>query len=60
MLIENQIAEAIQFFPKAALSSVPLKVDVDLRVTLITSTLYRMLAAPDRSRLERPLARTTL
>ena len=46
MLIENQIADAIRFFHMDALSSsVPLKVDVDLQVTLMASSLYRMVAA---------------
>ena len=46
MLIENQIADAIRFFHMDALSAaVPLKVDVDLQVTLMASSLYRMVAA---------------
>lgn len=45
MLIENGIAEAIHFFQLDALSSmVELKVDFDLQLTLMGSTLYRMLA----------------
>jgi hypothetical protein len=45
MLIENGIAEAVQFFHLDALSSmVGLKVDFDLQITLIASTLYRLLA----------------
>jgi hypothetical protein len=45
MLIENGIAEAIQFFHLDALSSmVGLKVDFDLQLTLMASSLYRMLA----------------
>lgn len=45
MLIENGIAEAIHFFQLDALSSmVELKVDFDLQVTLMGSTLYRMFA----------------
>jgi hypothetical protein len=45
MLIENGIAEAIQFFHLDALSSmVGLKVDFDLQLTLMASTLYRLLA----------------
>ena len=44
MLIENAIADAIDFFHMDALSSqVPLKVDADLDLTLMASTLYRML-----------------
>lgn len=45
MLIENGIAEAIQFFHLDALSSmVGLKVDFDLQITLLAGTLYRLLA----------------
>jgi len=45
MLIENGIAEAIHFFHIDALSSmVDLKVDFDLQITLMGSTLYRLLA----------------
>ena len=45
MLIENGIAEAVQFFHLDALSSmVGLKVDFDLQITLIASTLYRLFA----------------
>ena len=45
MPVEYGIAEAIHFFQLDALSStVELKVDFDLQLTLIGSTLYRMLA----------------
>lgn len=44
MLIENQIADAIHFFHMDALSSVPRKVDWDLQVTLMASSLYRIRA----------------
>ena len=45
MLIENGIAEAIQFFHLDALSSlVGLKVDFDLQITLMASSLYRLFA----------------
>jgi len=45
MLIENGIAEAIQFFHLDALSSmVGLKIDFDLQLTLMASGLYRLLA----------------
>jgi hypothetical protein len=45
MLIENCISEAIQFFHLDALSSmVGLKVDFDLQLTLMASSLYRLLA----------------
>jgi hypothetical protein len=44
MLIENGIAEAVQFFHLDALSSmVGLKVDFDLQITLMASSLYRLL-----------------
>jgi len=45
MLIENGIADAIQFFHMDALSSlVGLRVDLDLQITLMASSLYRLLA----------------
>jgi hypothetical protein len=45
MLIENGIAEAIQFFHLDSLSSmVGLRVDFDLQITLMASSLYRVLA----------------
>lgn len=45
MLIENKISEAIQFFHLDSLSSmVGLKVDFDLQLTLMASSLYRMMA----------------
>jgi hypothetical protein len=45
MLIENGISEAIQFFHLDALSSmVGLKVDFDLQITLMASSLYRLFA----------------
>jgi hypothetical protein len=45
MLIENGISEAIQFFHLDALSSmVAMKVDFDLQITLMASSLYRLLA----------------
>lgn len=45
MLIENGIAEAIHFFHIDALSSmVGLKVDFDLQITLMASSLYRLLS----------------
>ena len=44
MLIENTIEDAINFFHLDALSAaVPLKIDVDLQLTLIASALYRIL-----------------
>jgi hypothetical protein len=46
MLIENGISEAIQFFHLDALSSmVGLKIDFELQITLMASSLYRLLAA---------------
>ena len=45
MIIENTLADAIDFFHMDALSSaVPLKIEVDLQLTLMASTLYRLLA----------------
>ena len=45
MLIENSISEAIQFFHLDALSSMAgLKVDFDLQLTLMASSLYRLMA----------------
>jgi hypothetical protein len=45
MLIENGISEAIQFFYLDALSSmVGLKVDFDLQITIMASSLYRLMA----------------
>jgi transposase len=45
MLIENGIADAVQFFHLDALSSlVGLRIDLDLQITLIASSLYHLLA----------------
>src|SRR6266581_359599 len=45
MLIENGISDAIQFFHMDALSSmIGLKVDFDLQITLMASSLYRLMA----------------
>lgn len=45
MIIENGIADSIDFFHMDALSSaVPMKVDCDLQLTLMASSLYRLLA----------------
>jgi hypothetical protein len=45
MLIENKISEAIQFFHIDSLSSmIGLKVDYDMQLTLMASSLYRMMA----------------
>lgn len=46
MIIENTIADGIDFFHMDALSSaVAMKVDCDLQLTLMASSLYRLLAA---------------
>jgi transposase len=46
MLIENNIADAVDFFHMDALSStVALKVNFDLTATVLASTLYRLLAS---------------
>lgn len=46
MIIENSIADGIDFFHMDALSSaVALKVNCDLQLTLMASSLYRLLAA---------------
>jgi hypothetical protein len=45
MLIENGISEAAQFFHIDALSSmVGMKVDFDMQLTLVASSLHRMMA----------------
>ena len=45
MLMENGIADAVQFFHVDALSSlVGLRIDLDLQITLMASALYRLLA----------------
>ena len=46
MIIENQIAEGINFFHMDALSSaVAMKVNCDLQLTIMASSLYRLLGA---------------
>jgi len=46
MLIENGIADGVDFFHMDALSSaVPLKINCDLQLTLMASALYRLLGA---------------
>ena len=46
MIIENNIADSIDFFHMDALSSaVAMKVDCDLQLTLMASSLYRLLAS---------------
>ena len=45
MLIENAIEDAINFFHMDALSStVPLRIDLDLQITLMASSFYRTMA----------------
>ena len=45
MLLENGIADAVQFFHLDALSSlVGLRIDLDLQITLMASSLYHLLA----------------
>ena len=45
MLIENTIADAVNFFHMDALSAaVPLRIDLDVQLTLMASSLYRLLA----------------
>ena len=59
MVIENTIADAIDFFHMDALSAaVPLKVQLDLQVTLMASTLYRILAKRLGNGIENARART--
>ena len=59
MLIENAIADAIDFFHMDALSAaVPLKVHLDLQLTLMASALYRVLAKRLGNGLEHARART--
>ena len=46
MIIENNIADGIDFFHMDALSSaVALKVNLDLQLTLMASSLYRLLGS---------------
>jgi transposase len=46
MIIENSIEDGIDFFHMDALSSaVPMKVDCDLQLTLMASSLYRLFGA---------------
>src|SRR3990170_3376133 len=46
MIIENNIADGIDFFHMDALSSaVPMKVNCDLQLTIMASSLYRLLGA---------------
>ena len=51
MLIENKISDGVDFFHMDALSSVvALKLNCDLQLTLMCSSLYRMLGGAHRWR----------
>jgi len=44
-IVENEIHDIIKFFLMDALpSSIPLRIDPDLQLTMLTSTLYQMFA----------------
>ncbi len=59
MVIENTIADAIDFFHMDALSAaVPMKVDFDLQLTLMASSLYRLLGVRVGNGFEIAKART--
>ena len=59
MVIENTIADAIDFFHMDALSAtVPLKVYLDLQITLMASALYRILARQFGNGMDNAHART--
>jgi len=59
MIIENNIQDSIDFFHMDALSSaVPMKVDCDLQLTLIASSLYRLLGVQIGQGYERAKSRT--
>jgi len=59
MIIENAIAEAIHFFHIDALSSmVGMKVDFDLQITLMASSLYRLFAERLPEQFRRATAKT--
>jgi len=59
MIIENNIQDSIDFFHMDALSSaVPMKVDCDLQLTLMASSLYRLFAAEIAQGYERAKSRT--
>jgi hypothetical protein len=59
MIIENNIQDGIDFFHMDALSSaVPMKVDCDLQLTLIASSLYRLLGAQIGQGYEQAKSRT--
>ena len=59
MVIENTIADAVDFFHMDTLSaSVPMKIDVDIQLTLMGSTLYRILGRRIEGGMETAKART--
>jgi hypothetical protein len=59
MIIENNIEDGIDFFHMDALSSaVPMKVDCDLQLTLMASSLYRLLGNELGQGYERAKSRT--
>lgn len=59
MIIENNIQDGIDFFHMDALSSaVPMKVDCDLQLTLMGSSLYRLLGMEIGQGYERAKSRT--
>jgi hypothetical protein len=59
MIIENNLQDGIDFFHMDALSSaVPMKVDCDLQLTLIASSLYRLLGLQIGQGYERAKSRT--
>jgi hypothetical protein len=59
MIIENGIEDSIDFFHMDALSSsVPMKVDCDLQLTLMASSLYRLLGLSIGQGYERAKSRT--
>jgi hypothetical protein len=59
MIIENNIEDGIDFFHMDALSSaVPMKVDCDLQLTLMGSSLYRLLGHELGQGYERAKSRT--
>ena len=59
MIIENTIADAIDFFHMDALSAaVPMRIDLDVQLTLMASALYRILGKRVANRLETAKPRT--
>ena len=59
MLIENAVADAIDFFHVDALyAAVPMKIDLDIQLTLVASGHYRILARRTGNGFENTRART--